>query len=55
LYSLPLHYRESATGQIEDFRERWSKFLDDLVEWLEGINEAFGANLNIYFERPKKL
>ncbi|VVB53006.1 Uncharacterised protein [uncultured archaeon] len=55
LYSLPPHYRESAEAQIEDFRERWASFQDDMKKWMVGINESFGTTLHTYFERPKKL
>jgi hypothetical protein len=55
LYSLPLSYQENAGRQIEDFRERWASFLDDMKQWLESVNESFGVGLPKYFERPQKL
>jgi hypothetical protein len=55
LSSLPPHYQDGVGRQIEDFRERWARFLDDMKGWLESINESFGASLSTYFERPQKL
>src|SRR5579859_941234 len=53
--SLPLGSQESAEGQIEGFRERWVSFLDDMKQWLEGMNESFGVQLPDWFDRPHKL
>jgi len=53
--SLPANNREYVGRQIEDFRERWAGFLDDMIRWLEKTNDTFGATLNTYFERPQKL
>jgi len=53
--SLPANNREYVGRQIEDFRERWAGFLDDMNQWLEKTNETFGATLPTYFERPQKL
>jgi hypothetical protein len=55
LASLPLGYQENTEREIEDFRERWVSFLDDMKQWLEGLNESFGANLPVWFDRPHKL
>ncbi len=55
LASLPTHYQEPAGRQIEEFRERWAGFLDDMTKWLERINDTFGTSLSTYFERPQKL
>jgi hypothetical protein len=55
LLSLPLQYQENAVRQIEDFRERWAKFLDELTQWLERLNETFTTNLSTWLERPQKL
>jgi hypothetical protein len=51
--SLPVNNRENAGRQIEDFRERWAGFLDDMKQWLEKTNESFGKNLPTYFGVPK--
>lgn len=53
--SLPVNYQESVGRQIEDFRERWAGFLDDMKQWLEKTGESFGPALPVYFERPQKL
>ncbi|PYU53186.1 MAG: hypothetical protein DMG48_02845 [Acidobacteria bacterium] len=53
--SLPLGHQESAGREIEDSRERWVRFLDDMKQWLERVNESFGASLPVWFERPHKL
>ncbi len=55
LASLSEQNRAYVERQIEDFRERWAGFLDDMRQWLERVNESFGANLSTYFERPQKL
>jgi len=55
LSSLPEHYQEPVGRQIEEFRERWAAFLDDMTKWLERVNDRFGASLSTYFERPQKL
>jgi hypothetical protein len=55
LSTLPPHYQESVGRQIEEFRERWAGFLDDMTKWLERVNDIFGTNLSTYFERPQKL
>jgi hypothetical protein len=55
LLSLPPQYQENAARQIEDFRERWANFLDEVTQWLEHINETFGSNLATWLERPQKL
>jgi len=55
LASLPLGHQDSAGRQIEDSRERWVRFLDDMKQWLEEVNQSFGANLPVWFERPHKL
>lgn len=60
LDQLPTGHRQHYADQIEDFRERWVRFLDDFKEFLDKANndlgydpyhEAFGT----YFERPGKL
>lgn len=53
--SLSEGYRANTERQIEDFRERWVSFLDDMKEWLERTNESFGVSLPVYFDRPHKL
>jgi hypothetical protein len=55
LVSLPLMNQENAEREIEDFRERWVSFLDDMKQWLERVNESFGVNLPVWFDRPHKL
>lgn len=50
-------YREAA---IEDFRERWVRFLDDLTEFVAARNNDFGYEqyheaIPVFFDRPKKL
>jgi hypothetical protein len=55
LASLPTHYQESVERRIEEFREVWVVFLDDMKKWLEHVNETFGVSLSTYFERPQKL
>lgn len=50
-------YREEA---IEDFRERWVRFLDDLTEFVAARNndfeyEPYHEAISAFFERPKKL
>lgn len=53
--SLPPMYRENTERQIEDFRERWVGFLDDVKKWIEKTNDTFGVKMPSYFERPQKL
>jgi len=53
--SLPVNHQGIVGRQIEDFRERWAGFLDDMKKWLEKTSESFGAQLPVYFERPQKL
>ena len=55
LASLPKYYRANTERQIEDFRERWVGFLDDIHQWLERVNESFDVALPTYFDRPQKL
>lgn len=50
-------YRE---GAIEDFRERWVRFLDDLTEFVAARNNDFAYEpyhqaIPAFFERPKTL
>ncbi len=50
-------YRE---GAIEDFRERWVRFLDDFKQFLDTANNDFAYEpyhqaIPSYFERPKKF
>jgi len=53
--SLPVNHQGIVGRQIEDFRERWAGFLDDMKKWLEKTSESFGVALPSYFERPQKL
>lgn len=53
--SLAPMYKGNTERQIEDFRERWATFLDDVTKWLDKMNESFGTNMHTYFERPQKL
>jgi hypothetical protein len=53
--SLPVNHQGIVGRQIEDFRERWAGFLDDMKKWLEKTSDAFGTPLPTYFERPQKL
>lgn len=53
--SLAPMYRENTERQIEDFRERWVGFLDDVKKWVEKMNDTFGVKMPSYFERPQKL
>jgi len=53
--SLPVNHQGIVERQIEDFRERWAGFLDDMKKWLEKSGELFSAALPTYFERPQKL
>jgi len=55
LASLPTHSQEPVERRIEEFREVWAVFLDDMKKWLEHVNETFGVSLSTYFERPQKL
>jgi hypothetical protein len=55
LLSLPSNYQDNAARQIEEFRERWANFIDETTQWLEHVNETFGANLATWLERPQKL
>ena len=56
LASLPEQNRTDAEKQIEDFRERWVSYLDDLMLFLEKLKDSLGAGLiDSYFERPSKL
>jgi len=53
--SLPLAHQDNAGRQIEDSRERWVRFLDDMRQWLEEVNGSFGVKLPVWFDRPQKL
>jgi len=55
LASLPPTYGDAARPKIEDFRERWVRFLDDVKEWIERVGEELGQPLPSYFERPQRL
>lgn len=56
LTSLAPHQQSQAEAQIEDFRERWASYLDDLQPFLEKLNESLcGGSVPAYLERPKKL
>lgn len=52
--------KKHREGEIEEFRERWARFLDDLTEFVAERNNDFGYEpyheaMHAYFERPKKL
>lgn len=52
--------RKNREGEIEDFRERWVGFIDDLTEFVAEQNIDFGyaqyhEAMYASFERPKKL
>jgi hypothetical protein len=56
----PPHSKQHWEEAIEDFRERWVRFLDDLKEFLEKSNndlryEPYHEAISTYFERPKKF
>jgi hypothetical protein len=54
--SLPEQNRPQAERQIEAFREAWVSYLNDLMPFLEKLNDALsGNNLPTSFERPQKL
>lgn len=60
LTQLTPEMRKHPEGAIEDFRERWARFLDDLTEFVAARNNDFGYEpyheaMHAYFERPKKL
>ncbi len=56
LASLPEQHRTSVEKQIEDFRERWVSYLDDLILFLEKLKDSLGSSrIDVYFERPSKL
>jgi len=58
LSSLPEHHRTSVEAQIEDFRERWVSYLDDLVPFLDRLHDSLGTSssrIESYFERPSKV
>lgn len=53
-------YRERVEQEIEGFRERWVRFLDDFKEFLDKANndlqyDPYHEALGTYFERPAKL
>lgn len=57
---LPAQMRDYHEKAIEDFRERWVRFLDDLKEFVDRLNvefkyEPYHQAIQSYFERPKKL
>lgn len=59
LAQLPPHSQQHSEDGVEDFRERWVRFLDDFKEFLEKANndlgyEPFHEAISTYFERPKK-
>lgn len=59
LTKLPENYRLDAERKIEDFRDRWVRFLDDFQQFLEKLNNDFGygpsEGFRAYFDRPQKL
>lgn len=55
LASLPQSHQPDVERRIEDFRERWVSFLDDMKQWLERVSEMFGVGVPVYIERPHKL
>jgi len=57
---IPSQNKKHWEEGIEDFRERWVRFLDDFKEFVDKTNnelryEPYHEAINSYFERPKKL
>jgi hypothetical protein len=47
---------EEQKRKIEDFRERWVRFLDDYQHSAQNLNHEFGEpTFDCYFNRPKQL
>lgn len=67
--SLPEHQRSSVKKQINDFLQRWLRYLDDFVLFLDRIKDSFKCprmisdkpsfsdygQISSYFERPAPL
>jgi hypothetical protein len=50
------HNREYYEREIEDFRSRWVRFLEDFQQFLEKVNSELGYRaLDVYFVHPQKL
>ena len=57
---LPAATKQYQERRIEDFRERWASFLDNLKEFVERLNgefkyEDYHQAIQAYFDRPKKF
>lgn len=60
LTQLTPEMRKYPEGAIDEFRERWVRFLDDLTEFVAARNNDFGYEpyheaMYANFDRPKKL